>query len=488
MAELKDILYALNDMRHSVDEEGHRNESIFRRAEPAILNFPVLVSDGISLEDLTMIIKALEREYSTVVRLAMGLDDIIDGDHGEYSKIDYIKKFHTNNHSLIYDLESVNKENLMVSEETRIDDFNDKALLRESLGLNMSNLNDMTNKNDRQFITLSEARIKETTRGAQTTTRDGRTDSSTVTDRNGRTENGGRNYHVTRSNGGNGRGANGGRGGESRTTDAFASNTTSTSRDVADSRSLSQSTDKTTYGLTREFEYSTMTNWNDYHAQLVDNDIKKANELIPTTLDITVYQKTEHEVITDHILLGVKCTSHKVTSKEMVENIQQTLETKKGFFRFIRWTTGEIKFFRDYLLCLDMIKKEALRSRSKDKYNSAAWFRELKSRATISKLKASFNLKNQLIPNCTLVMTMDEVDMLRNVYGIDLLKSMTSVKQLFDTYFLIGLVIVDSAAEIAYFAFDGMQKYQMFSFNALERENRNQGNDIKALVSLMSKY
>ncbi len=452
--DFREILFVLHDIRKNdylISGKHEAGTSIFEKAKPAILNFPVLVSDAISLEDLSMVNKALEREYATVVRLAMGLDDVIDTNDGRFhNKREYVSKFHTNDYySANTDInklfEEVNYENLKAYNESELKEFTKKDMLAESLGLNMSNLNDMTNKNNHNFVNLSESGRK-ITRTRTTTTRSAQvsTDDSTEWD-----DQGIKNYST-------------------------------------------KTTRKNPYTETHEDEKDEVTlqirtDYMDYSKQLVDNDIKKANELIPTTLDITVYQNMGNgEVISDHILLGIKCIAHKVSSKEMVDNIVKTLDLKKNFFRFIQWTTGEIKFFKDYLLCLDELKREALKSHSKDQ--SALWFRSLKNRATISRIRSALNLKNQLIPNATLVLTMDEIDYMRNMYRIDLLKDTKIVRQLMKIYFLIGFVIIDPSAEISYFLFDGFDKYQMFSFNSLERENRNQGNDIKSLVSLMSKF
>ena len=405
MGELREILYTLNNVRQGRFNErmlGNNNEhSIFKKAAPAILNFPVLVSELVSLEDLTLINKALEREYSTVIRIAMGLDDVIDctgGGRGR-DKVDYIKKFHTGgfthqfsdpNREIADLFESINKENLIVSEETVLTPYTKSELIAEELGLNMDNLNNKTILNELTKI-----------RGDQL-----------------------------------------------------------------------------------EVQYDRR----DYSKTLVDNDVKKANELLPTTLDITVYQQLSGEVvIEDHILLGIKCTSHKIPSEVLLENIRSVIDNGKSFFRFIQWTTGEIKFFKDYLLCLDTLKKEALQTRSKNK-ESIAWFRELKNRATLSRIRSALNLREGLIPNASIIITMDEIDQLRNVYGIDLLNDVNLVKKIMSKLFLIGFIIVDSGSEIVYFLFDAFQQYHTYSFNALERENRNVANDVKAITSLMSKF
>ena len=473
MSEFAEILSILKEIRNNEDGSKNTGKSIFRKAKPAILNFPVIVSETISLTDLNMINKALEREYATVTRLAMGLDDIIKSSDSRSpsNKIDYIKKFHTNDYtsagkSNLSALHDLFEESLQISNNTEVIAYNKKSLIAEQLGLNMKSLNSFTDNNRPNYL-FSEAKIKTS---SSEVTSNGISSSSTSSDSSTRKWDAG--------------GANGGKKGNNSTSKSYAHNQGST---VVNNTDRSTRTDRRI-----ETEYSTKTEFNDYSKQLLDNDIKKANELIPTTLDITVYQEVSNgtpgspsEIITDHILLGIKCTSHKVNSNEMIENLIAAIERKKSFFNFIRWTTGEIKFFKDYLLCLDNIKKEALHSREKG--NAVSWFRGLRNRSLIAKIRSTFNLKNQLIPNCTIVISMDEVDYVRNKYNIDLLNR-SKINQIMNEYFLIGFVVVDNSQEIVHFNFDGFTATQSFSYNALERENRNQGNDIKSLVSLMSKF
>jgi hypothetical protein len=82
---------------------------------------------------------------------------------------------------------------------------------------------------------------------------------------------------------------------------------------------------------------------------------------------------------------------------------------------------------------------------------------------------------------------MEEIEYIKNNYGLDFLKDLNMARDLFKTFFLLGFVIVDSAAEISYFLFDGYNDYQKYSFNSLERENKNTGNEVKSLVNLMRK-
>ena len=76
--------------------------------------------------------------------------------------------------------------------------------------------------------------------------------------------------------------------------------------------------------------------------------------------------------------------------------------------------------------------------------------------------------------------------MIANTYNINILKDRRAINSLFDTFFLLGLVIVDPATEVAYFRFDGEEDWETYSFRSLEKENSS-ASDVKSLISLMDK-
>lgn len=110
-----------------LDVYSSRN-SISKMANDSILQYPVLVTDSISLEDLTMVTKALEREFVTFFRIATGLDD-----HSESDKRSYLKKFHQN----IGAGKSATKYN-----SSNLTDPG--ALITEEQNFDMRNLNDLS--------------------------------------------------------------------------------------------------------------------------------------------------------------------------------------------------------------------------------------------------------------------------------------------------------------------------------------------------------
>jgi hypothetical protein len=219
-----------------------------------------------------------------------------------------------------------------------------------------------------------------------------------------------------------------------------------------------------------------------YSNRLVNNDAKKANELVPTTLDIAVMVELEDgSVAQSNILLGIKTIAHLIDSEEMIYNVSKAIEEKRSLFRLIQWTTGEIAFFKDYLFMVDRIKREAMGQRE-----DSHWWRALKRRATEEKLRQFSFSKKEVLPNATILLTMDEVEYIANTNNIDILGNTRAVRTLMDVFFLLGVVIVDPAAELAYFFFDGQTTYQTFSYSSLEREN-TATSEVKSIVSLMNK-
>ena len=215
--------------------------------------------------------------------------------------------------------------------------------------------------------------------------------------------------------------------------------------------------------------------------KLADNDVKKANELVPTTLSITLMTKSNDSFGgNQNFVIGVKGLMHPVDSNEMINNLLDGYRSGNKFFNFIRWTTGEIAFIKDLLLNIDELKDDVIKKHSK---GHSKWWTALKRR------KAAANIKNRLgkgkiLPNASIVCSMEEVVELNDVYGLDLMDS-NNVKKLMQRYFLLGFAIVDEAQELCYFIFDGENDFQALSFNGLEKEN-NSTNDFKEIYKMIN--
>ena len=96
-------------------------------------------------------------------------------------------------------------------------------------------------------------------------------------------------------------------------------------------------------------------------------------------------------------------------------------------------------------------------------------------------------MKGQILPNATIVMSMEEVDHLKYEKGLDLMDVSTATK-LMSEFFLLGLVIVDNSSQICHFLFDGRHEFESISFTGLERENKGNGLNINDVIKLVNKF
>lgn len=226
------------------------------------------------------------------------------------------------------------------------------------------------------------------------------------------------------------------------------------------------------------------TKW-DYQSKtavkLSDNDVKKCNELVPTTLSLTLQVKDGSNFGgVSNFVIGVKGLLHPVNSDDMISNLLSGYKSGNKFFNFLRWSSGEIKFIKDLILNMDNIREDVVRKHAK---NGSRWWSALKRRRNIAALRR-IKGSGRILPNTTIVCSINEIDELKEAYGVDLMNP-TSIKKIMKTFFLLGFVVVDDSQELCHFIFDGENNYQVVSFNGLEKEN-NSKNDFKDIYKLIN--
>lgn len=215
---------------------------------------------------------------------------------------------------------------------------------------------------------------------------------------------------------------------------------------------------------------------------LTDNDVKKANELAPTLLHLkTYFRDNENGLHPVDYVIGIKVVAHKISSESMINNIVKARKTGKAFFNVMKLTSGEMKFFKDFIFALNRIKDDV-----KSKFKDDPWWSALRAKRKLSRLLSAIHLPQQLVPNATIVISIDEAHIIKTEHGIDLMNT-TIIKDIMNKLFLLGFVIVDTSTEIAYFMFDGRNSYEEYSFAALERENTNGTREIKNIMQVLGR-
>ena len=220
--------------------------------------------------------------------------------------------------------------------------------------------------------------------------------------------------------------------------------------------------------------------------QLLDTDVKKCNEMVPSLLIVKVVlpAKVEGEKMKmlTSVIVGVKARLIPTDSFDIIDRIYTKHNDSNTMLKLIKATTREISFVKDFLLAIDKAKIDVL-SRSRKGSVSKLW-KTLERRAVKSNVNKALRRSNDASAITSLVLTQEEVDYIDKNYNIDQ-NHVATAQNILVKYNLLSLVIVDETIEVVKFLFDGDDTYETLSFNNLERES-NDGM-YKKVLNLMTK-
>lgn len=461
-----------------------RYSSISKRSMDGTLQFPVLVSRSIDIDTLQIVTKALERQYSSFVQIVLSMSPIMNVDK-ERNISDYLNKFHqntdvktdihdignaiikdnytcyTNEHNYLFacicegatpNVINDNKKQLTtIFESLNIDKLNDKFIPKNNIYRFSDDTMSAKHNNIVKEATSSQTqRLREIAKQARNAG-----DYATELQAQKALISAGQ-YHHDRNE---------------------LKQTQKAQRDL-DKQKLELQKQSLRPKL-RDTDVSFISGGK----MLSDNEVKKSNELVPTMLHLRLkmVNKDSDDVGFFDFMVGVKATMHPINSDEMMLNLIAACKNNNKFFDFMRWTSGEISFFKDFLFGISEIKDDVV-SRSS---GASPWWITLKRRKALSKIKNALMIPNQVLPNTTIVVSMNEVEQIKTTYGYDLMNP-TFVDKIMKTYFLLGFVVVDNSTQIAHFMFDGQGNYQSVTFTGLERENSAKV-DTKEILKLINK-
>lgn len=212
----------------------------------------------------------------------------------------------------------------------------------------------------------------------------------------------------------------------------------------------------------------------------IDQEWKKANELIPTTMmaPITVYINGGTDATEFKIPVNIKATMHRVNSMALTNDIASTSTKKRGFLNFVKFISGEQKSLTEFLFAVSHMKQDALDNKKNP------WLTAFKRRKRLANMTWNYVSENYK-PIGTVVLTMDEVNQLKVKYDLDIFKESNKIM---DEYLLLGFVILDQVNEVAHMKFDGQEHFQEYAYRTLEREGNNQDRAIKDMIKAMGSF
>lgn len=229
--------------------------------------------------------------------------------------------------------------------------------------------------------------------------------------------------------------------------------------------------------------YSRQKDKIDFINKLSENDIKKANEIMPTKV-IVDFHASDDDYDVKRAIIGVKCKLYTVDSLDLIERISTKYADSNWIRELVRASTGEISFWRDFVFALDKARVDAINSTRRG--STSKMWKVLERRATKNRLTKWKNNKADSSPITTLIINQDEVEYLKKDYDIDLENRKIAMK-LMESYNFMGLVIVDEPAEVVDIIWDegNDAQYETSSFRNLEKESND--NNYKKVINLMTK-
>lgn len=216
--------------------------------------------------------------------------------------------------------------------------------------------------------------------------------------------------------------------------------------------------------------------------KLEQDKIDKANQQMPLMMKVNFISKATGRPITTSAYLGIKCKLFDVAGLDIVQRIISKNSSAISLFNFIRATSQEIGFWRDFVFALSKAKVDAI-SNARNGSSSKMW-KALEQRATKSKLNQFFRQKNDATAITSLLVTTDEVEELKKNNDIDLSRSNVARKIMSD-YNLLCIGIVDETTESVALIFDtGDDEYELVRFKSLKKDKDM---DAKQIVNLLTK-
>ena len=223
-----------------------------------------------------------------------------------------------------------------------------------------------------------------------------------------------------------------------------------------------------------------------YSKQVLNTEYKKANELMPTLMVVNFKAKVEGEVVDiDSVVIGVKAKLYPMSSEDIITHVVAKAKDANWVQKFIKASTREISFFKDFLFAIDKAKIDALSLSRKGSANKM--WKVLERRAAKSKWnRLMAKATNDSTAITTLMMSQSEIDYIKKEFHIDIADAYNS-RILLESYNLLGICIVDESLEIAKFMWDtGEDMWETIAFGNLERESND--NTYKKVVNLMTKH
>ena len=422
-----------------------QGSSMAAMSSDSIMRFPVIMSASIGTEEAVQIAKAFERQYAVFAMIVLSSSLNISSD--KYESIqDYLRDLHNSNNdapNLLDYAIGLTSNAIAVANGMESVTVSDRELSKLWYGadssVNMESLNSLylpNNDNMKKLSMVLEA-----------------SKSGTAAQRNV--------YQRLIDIG----------------EDMGAANSNTFPKTVRNDKRVTKKFDKDGNLLnSEEVETSSRTPTEGQPPRLIESRTLSATE--PTLVSAKIYvNNTSRDFI-----IGVKTMTRLCDSDTMIRELIKAVENTNLAFKIIKWTKGELKFFRDIVFGITQAREDGVSEKT-----GKGWFSAMRRRKQAAKTFVGGG--RPLSPINTIVCTKYEVETVRAKTGIDLSEAKNARKLMKDLY-LLGFCILDEANETVEIMLDGDATDGEFAFNTiagLRRTNDASGgnvslNDLRAFM------
>lgn len=215
--------------------------------------------------------------------------------------------------------------------------------------------------------------------------------------------------------------------------------------------------------------------------QQIATDVKKANELVPTLITIKFYATVDGNCVPQTAVIGVKAKLQYVSRQDMINRLVIKNKDRNGLFNFLRASTREISFWKDFVFAIDRAKLDALSTSGRG--SSDRVWKLLERRAIKSRVKRFTGMMNDASAITTLLISKDTADTLEKEERIRVFKA-SNILPIMEAYNVMSFIVVDEVLEKVSFLFDdGSGQYEVMSYAHLERE---ESGNYKKIINLLA--
>lgn len=195
--------------------------------------------------------------------------------------------------------------------------------------------------------------------------------------------------------------------------------------------------------------------------------------------------------------IGIKGIPHPLPFEDLCYVLSSFIkpQSDNALIRFIKWRTGEIRGLHNLLFRYDEIKRDVEFDKRVGANNS--WLKVLRAKGNNRKMnivaKAIAKLRGKdkinptdILPNCTFVLTLSDVDIIEAQTGINIFQNPKAASKMLDDAMGLGLCIFDETHDVCHIMYSGYDKFSSYPISAVAKKDSGKDSN-QILINMMKK-